>query len=117
MDAWTGELVGALDDGALRALAHLLDYADAGYFPSFWQEARTVGIPKDESTERRPLTIMSCFYRTWASRHARLCMSWLDSHLPSGAYGARPCRSAADCAWIVQVAFDEARAHGQPLHV
>ena len=82
-------------------LALLFQDADDGFFPSFWSEARAVGIPKPGSRDLRPLTILSVFYRTWARRHASDGYLWLNAWAPPGLRGGRPTHSAADCSWDV----------------
>ena len=99
MDGWTGDVLRALDDKALLGLALLLDCADAGQVPSFRSGARSVGIPKEGTHEKRPLTILSSFYRCWATRQARSISSWVDPYLPA----------AADCSWKLQLALDDAK--------
>jgi len=117
LDGWTGEHLQTLDPLALEGLALLLDEANRSNVPTFWYEARTVGIPKEDSHEKRPLTILSSFYRIWARRHARSISDWIDAYLPQGAYGARPGRSAADCSWRLQCAIDSHRRRRQPAYV
>lgn len=64
LDGWTKDLIKSLPDEPVLRLALLLQNGDDGFFPSFWSEARTLGMPKLGSRELRPLTILSVFNST-----------------------------------------------------
>ena len=58
-------------------------------------------IPKEveggiaEPLQHRPITILSCLYRTWSAiRHQDLSKSWQQAWIPAGAYGVKSSKSA-----------------------
>ena len=114
LDGWTRQALLELDEPSRDALVHLLRAADDGRWPDFWSEARTLGIPKADSHERRPLTIMSSLYRIWAGRAASHYAEWADSWWPEGVHGARAGHSAADASWKIAMLIELARASGKP---
>lgn len=111
LDGWQGEHIRALDSVSMWCLCQLLNQADAGHLPRFWREARLVAIPKPESIDRRPLTVMSIFYRTWARRGARRLSEWSSRWMPPGLFGARRGRSAADAIWDLALQLESSRAN------
>jgi hypothetical protein len=118
LDGWWGDALQQASDDSLDALVDLLSAADAGHFPQFWAEARVVGIPKPGTMERRPLTILSVFYRLWARRLADHLNTWAAQWLPLGAFGARAQRSAADAIWEASTRIEAARLGlGAPSHI
>ena len=97
---------------SLARLCLLLDAADAGQPPAFWQEARVCLIPKSPDAppgDLRPITVMSVLYRTWARRHATSINEWMALWCPSGLMGAMPSRSAASASQRAAHAIDLAR--------
>lgn len=118
LDGWTGDFLKQLDDVSKRQLCKLLDECNAGRFPQSFFDARTVGIPKGDSTDdRRPLTVLSALYRLWARRISRHASIWLDRHMPPEVYGARVGAPAADAAWNLGMAVDASRHEGEQLIV
>ena len=82
------------------------------------RDARVVGIPKPDSSERRPLTVMSVFYRCWAKRLVRACADVDASWWPPGLYGARRGRSAAMAANMACLLLEDAKlGNVRPRHV
>ena len=107
LDGWDGAALKYLDETSKAMLCLLLDECNKGRFPEFFEQARSVGIPKnDGTTDRRPLTIMSAIYRCWARRIARHIAIWMDRFMPPEVYGARPNKSAADAAWDLALDVD-----------
>jgi cytolysin-activating lysine-acyltransferase len=103
-----------LESEQISMLCLLLDEADKGRWPSFWREARVVGIPKLDSSDLRPLTILSVLYRLWAKRIAWHLNVWLDSFLPAGAFGARIGRFVADAVCEAAQSIEFSRVGGGP---
>ena len=117
-DGWTAGQISKLSSDSLCALCQLLDEADAGRMPSFWSDARVVGIPKPGSFDRRPLTVMSTFYRCWAKRLVKGTAPAAESWWPPGLFGARKGRSAAMAANLACLLVEEAKlGMSSPRHV
>ena len=116
LDGWTPAAVRSLDAVSAKCLCALLDDCGIGLFPSFFAQARLVGLPKPGSLERRPLTILSVLYRVWASRMAAFMGTWMSARMPPEVYGARKGSSACDAGWRYTLLVDHARCSGVPLH-
>ena len=101
IDGWTKDLLRELPEESVLRLGELFNDADEGFLPTFWLEARCVGIPKPGSKDLRPLTVLSVHHRTWARRHASWGYMWLNAWAPPGLRGGRPRHSAADCSWDI----------------
>jgi hypothetical protein len=103
---------------SLGALRVLFDEADKGNFPTFWKDARVSGIPKKGSTDRKPLTIMSQYYRIWARRKAKHLGVWFNDWAPSPMFGGRIKIGAADAATLVAIRVERSRLGlDQPIFV
>ena len=116
LDGWTPAAVRSLDAVSAKCLCALLDDCGIGLFPSFFAQARLVGLPKPGSLERRPLTVLSVLYRVWASRMAAFAGTWMSARMPPEVYGARKGSSACDAGWRYTLLVDHARCSGVPLH-
>ena len=99
-----------LNDDGLNALVMLLTLADEGRLPTFWTQARTTLIPKPDSADRRPITVMSVCYRLWGKRHSKSLTTWLASWCPKSVRGAMPGSGAADVATELTLRIDQTRA-------
>ena len=109
-DGITPEDLSKLDEDSLGALVDLFNEADNGRFPQFWTQARATLIPKPDSTDRRPITILSVCYRLWAKRHSKALTSWLASWCPPSVRGAMPGSGAADVVSELNMRLDNASA-------
>ena len=109
LDGWSAKTIKDTDIISQNYLLLLLEEADKGRWPRFWNDARVVAIPKPGSTERRPLTVLSVFYRVWARRAALHLGQWADGWMPTGLHGGRPGVSAADAVWKVSMDFNDAK--------
>ena len=99
LDGRTPAAIRSLDEVSANCLCALLDDCGVGLFPSFFAQARCVGVPKPGSLERRPLTILSAPYRVCAYRMAAFAGTWMAARMPPEVYGARKGSSACDASW------------------
>ena len=117
LDAWDGDSLRLLDLQSRTLLCEVLDRLDTSDFSKFLLQARVVGIPKnDGSPDRRPLTVMSCFWRMWSRRFARRTGIWMDRWMPPSIFGARPCSAASDGGWELLMDVDDSRVYDQDRH-
>ena len=88
--------------------------ASLGASPSaaWWACRRTMGLRQD----RRPVTVLSTFYRCWAARMAFHAGLWMDRYMRPGLHGGRRTHSAAGAAWSFTLDVDLHRAHGTAFH-
>ena len=118
LDGQSVEWLHHLHSDSLDRLALLFDAADDGHLPWHWRVAKVALIPKPDSDERRPLTILSATYRLWTKRRARVLNNWMDSWAPEGLSGALPNHCCTDVLWEVLGTLSDAQGgHGSPQFV
>ena len=64
----------------------------------------------------RPITVLGTIYRTWSSITSRQVLRYLSSFAPTTLHGIMPGQTAAHLWYCMQIALEESRYSGVPVH-
>ena len=103
-----------------KALVSVLNGIEQG---GAWPESFLVGLigalEKKEGAEKvseyRPICILSCAYRVWASLRARQLLRALSKIAPPELVGSRPAKETADLWWQLSLAIEQCFDSGTHL--
>ena len=103
----------------LQHLLSICEEAEAtGRWPSQALQAVVTALEKRPDSSRvqhyRPITVLSLFYRTWASIQSRHCLGHLAHFAGDGLRGCLPGRSAAGLWYELQTLLEEAGLSATP---
>ena len=102
LDCWPAECLRFVNVPAATALLHIYRAIEVtGVWPRPWRLVRTHLVPKTESpvqdtSQCRPLSVMSIWYRLWGSYHLRLLPAETFARFADGLRGGIPQRGLSD---------------------
>jgi len=99
VDGWHPRHFGLLSNGALWALANILNTIELlGEFPEVMQNLLVALIEKDTGGHR-PIGLFRALFRVWAKIRKKHWTDWEDSTDPDHMFGAGTNRGATDLVW------------------
>eukprot|EP00971_Amphidinium_carterae_P272328 5404510-Amphidinium_carterae.1 len=121
-DSWRVAELRALPLVAWTELATILNEAEStGSWPTSLLDGVTTLIPKDAAAQLplklRPISVLSCIYRCWASHRVQDLSEWLQEVMPVHFQAYLKGRSAKTAAARLALLMEEHQLPGQPpLH-
>ena len=118
-DGWRVSEMKRLPLTLLNKLADVLHMIEeTGIWPAALEQAAVTLIPKDEGVralDRRPISVMSAVYRTWAASRMRDVKVWQEAWASANQHGYRAGHSTEDVYWALALRIEEALLSGEAL--